>query len=305
LNAKTAAYDFVVGPDDGSTTVIHDAVMGSRIRRTVFNEDIVGAEMVATIIDLENGRILILNEAIMEARYMDLEGVPSIQNYLENLKNTLLILEDIPDFTVEDLGRKQLNGREVVGFFASHPKVDLTIWADVDTGLPVRVEQNEGQVYMTFKNIEFDLPMEEDLFSMEVPAGYTVHEPMTLDLQAGTEANFIEGLRLMAESSNGGFFPDSVSLDDFMKSLPDFIKQEASMNLPKEEAEARSKKITEYILFIRFFRGEGEWTYRGRGVQLGEAGTPIFWYRPEKSETYRVIYGDLHVENVYPEDLPE
>jgi hypothetical protein len=300
LNADVAAFDIVLGPEDGSTLVVHDAVMGSRIRRTV-----AGAEMAPVIIDLENGRMLNLNEYNREARYMNLNGLPSIPNYLETLKNAIQILQDSPDFTVEDLGRKQLDGHEVVGFLASNPKVDITIWADVDTGLPVRVEQIEGrQIYLTVKNIKFDLPMEEDLFSMEIPAGYTVQEDMNFDLQAGTEANFIESLRLIAESFNDGFFPDGVSVDDFIKWMPEFGKRLGSKNLPKEEAEALSLKLTESLLFIRFFRGEGEWTYRGKGVPLGETGTPIFWYRPEKSETYRVIYGDLHVENVYPEDLP-
>ena len=66
--------------------------------------------------------------------------------------------------------------------------------------------------------------------------------------------------------------------------------------MSKEEVIALDQGLFEYILFIRVFRGEGEWTYRGKGVQLGETETPIFWYRPEKSETYRVIYGDLHVD---------
>jgi hypothetical protein len=56
---------------------------------------------------------------------------------------------------------------------------------------------------------------------------------------------------------------------------------------------------------MRFFKGEGKWYYRGKGVQLGAAETPIFWYRPKNSPTYRVIYGDLHVEDVAPENLPE
>jgi hypothetical protein len=59
------------------------------------------------------------------------------------------------------------------------------------------------------------------------------------------------------------------------------------------------------LLFLRFFKGEGKWYYRGRGVTLGAVETPIFWYRPKGSETYRVIYGDLHVEDAAPEDLPE
>ncbi len=77
------------------------------------------------------------------------------------------------------------------------------------------------------------------------------------------------------------------------------------MNLPKEEIDDRILKIFHDLRFIGFFLPEKEWTYRGNGVRLGETETPIFWYRPEDSETYRVIYGDLHVEDVYPENLPQ
>ena len=35
--------------------------------------------------------------------------------------------------------------------------------------------------------------------------------------------------------------------------------------------------------------------YVGRGVSLGAADTPVFWYRPKDSEKYRVIYADLSV----------
>jgi len=63
--------------------------------------------------------------------------------------------------------------------------------------------------------------------------------------------------------------------------------------------------IQNYLLFTRFFQGEGEWTYRGQGVMLGDAETPIFWYRPKGSATYRVINGDLRVEDVAPAELPQ
>jgi hypothetical protein len=45
--------------------------------------------------------------------------------------------------------------------------------------------------------------------------------------------------------------------------------------------------------------------YAGNGVKLGDAETAIFWYLPEGSETYRVIYGDLSVKDVTPENLPK
>ena len=44
---------------------------------------------------------------------------------------------------------------------------------------------------------------------------------------------------------------------------------------------------------------------RIRGVKLGDANTPIFWYRPKDSQTYHVIYGDLHAETVTAEKLAE
>jgi hypothetical protein len=304
LNANSAAYDIVVGPDDGSTRVMHDQVMGSRIRRRI-----AGSKEVS-ITDLENLRMLVLDEANMEALYMDLKGTPSIQNYLkgmppmqnylEYLKNTILKLEDMPDFTVEELGRKQLDGKEVVGFFSGQPGVDITAWADVDTGLPVRIECNIGTLHLTLKNMEFDLPMEEEMFSMEVPPGYTVQKPININLQP-SEEDFIKGLGLIAEKLNYGLFPE-LSMDDYTFKRPFDGRLNA---MPKEEALALIQDVSNAHLFLFTFPGEGKWTYRGKGVRLGETETPIFWYRPKGSETYRVIYGDLHVENVYPENLPE
>jgi hypothetical protein len=301
MDADTAAYDIIFGPEDSSTrAVVHELVMGSRIRARVAG----GND--TNIIDLENRRMLSLNGANMEARYYKLEGLSSIPNFLEAMKDTIQTLQDSPDFTVEDLGRKKLDGKEVVGFYASNSKVDITIWADVDTGVPVHIEQIAGQqMHIAIKNIEFDLPMQEDLFSMEIPAGYTVQESTTFDYQAGTEANFIKGLRMIAERLNDGFFPDNISIDDIKKWISQFGKRITAMNLPDKEAAALEQQIFEYMLFIGIIRGEEEWVYRGKGVRLGEARIPILWYRPEKSETYRVIYGDLHVEDVYPENLPE
>ncbi len=300
LDASTAEFDIIIGSEDSNTPVIHDMVMGSRIRRTVPG---IGDEV--AIIDLETSRILALSEEKKEAQYTSLEGLPSIPNYMDRLKNVLRMLDESPHFTVEDLGLQQIDGREVVGFFAKHPRAEVTLWADAETGLPVRIEQNEGQMRTICKNMEFDVPMGEALFSMEVPEGFTLKEETTLDLSAGTEEAFIEGLRLLAEVFNEGRLPDGVAVEDYLKQAPKVAEQIKTMDLSDEEETALGQTIQNYLLFIRFFKGEGEWTYRGQGVMLGEAQTPIFWYRPKDSETYRVIYGDLHVEDVAPEDLPQ
>jgi hypothetical protein len=54
-----------------------------------------------------------------------------------------------------------------------------------------------------------------------------------------------------------------------------------------------------------FMMGLKDQHYAGNGVKLGEADKAIFWYQPEGSETWRVIYGDLRVKDVAPENLPK
>jgi len=58
-------------------------------------------------------------------------------------------------------------------------------------------------------------------------------------------------------------------------------------------------------VFIRLFKWQGQWHYAGKGVKLGDSDTPIFWYQPKDSQTWRVIYGDLRAEDISPENLPK
>ena len=43
----------------------------------------------------------------------------------------------------------------------------------------------------------------------------------------------------------------------------------------------------------------------GEDVEFGDADTPVCWWKPPGSKTYRVIYGDLSIRDVEPNDLPE
>ncbi|MBP7050991.1 MAG: hypothetical protein KBE65_08255 [Phycisphaerae bacterium] len=299
LNANTAILDIVVGVEDPNTPVIRDMILGSRIRRTL--SSVPGS---ASIIDIQAGRILSLDDAKKQAVYVDIKGLPSIPNYLDHLKTVLVKLQDSPHFVTEDLGVQQIDGCDVVGFRMKHPKVEIVLWADAETGLPVRIEQYEGQLTVICKNLQFGVPMDESLFNMDVPAGYELQETQ-LDLLGSTEADFIEGLRLLAESFGNGQFPDGVSVEDYLKRVPAVQQKIQELNLSTDEETAIGVRIQNYLLFTRFFQGDGKWYYRGKGVQLGDAATPIFWYRPKDSATYRVVYGDLHVEDVAPENLPE
>jgi len=298
LNAQTAELDIIIG-EEGEGPVIHDMVMGSRIRRTLSN-----VEGVVAIIDLQEGRILQLTHEKKEAAYIDLKDWSSIPNYMERLRNVIDGLQAHPEFKVEELGEQEISGQKLIGFRAMHPKAEITIWADPETALPVRIESTGGQMKLITKNLKFDVPMDESLFSMDLPEGYTQQET-ELDLHGSTEEDFIEGLRIMAEVFGDGNFPESVALEDYLKQAPAVMKKCEELGLSEQEQTELGLKLQNYLLFIRFFKGEGQWHYAGQGVKLGDADTPIFWYRPEGSEIYRVIYGDLRVEDVSPENLPK
>ena len=62
------------------------------------------------------------------------------------------------------------------------------------------------------------------------------------------------------------------------------------------------------ITFYTMLTPENDPHYVGGGVKLGTPDRPILWYKPTGAPKYRVIYADLSVKEMAPEDvkkLPE
>lgn len=298
LNARTAVISYTVVQDGRESPPIQDQIMGSRIRRSMQNIAAV------SIIDLENAKILTLDPDEKKATYIDLKGLPSIPNYLETLRNVINELENTPGFVVEELGEKQIDGRNAVGFAANHPRVEIIIWADTETALPIRIEQKESknQLHIICFDIEFDREMDEADFSMEVPPGYSSQQT-ELDLFNSTEADFIEYLRIWAQDLNDSQFPEDISVAYVVQNTQLIEDKYKALDLSDEEELAHGMKFSRGLLFLRFFKGRGTWHYAGNSIKFGDAQTPVFWYQPQDSDTFRVIYGDLHIADLPPEDL--
>jgi hypothetical protein len=298
MDARTAEFDIIVG-EEGKGPVIHDMIMGSKIRRTME-----GMADTVSIIDLSAAQILTLEPKKKKATYIDLKDFPQIPNYMDQLRGVINMLQENPHFVVDELGEQLVDGQMLYGFRAKHPQVEIVIWVDPATGLPVRIEQQGGQMKAVCKNMRFDVPMDESLFSMDAPEDYKV-EQQELNLLDSTEEDFIEGLRIQAEVVGDGQFPDDVSIEHYVKMAPTIGEKFDKLNVSDEEKLALGMKLSKGLMFIRFFQGQGKWYYAGKGVKLGDADTPIFWYHPKNSQTWRVIYGDLTVEDVNEQDLPQ
>lgn len=293
LNARTVIVDTIVGEDE-TGPVIHDIVKGSMIRRTASNMSNI------MVLDLDGGRMLTFDPQTKGAAYIDIEGplAEGTKSYLGLVREIVTRLEHT-DAPVKELGRQEVDGRQAVGFQVSEANMTLTIWADPEKGVPIRIELLQGQSFTILKNIEFDVPVEDSLVSMEVPPGYALYEGQ-LDMSDFTEEDFTETLRLWTQQRDGEF-PDSMTLEDLM-SAPIEIEQ---LDLPAEEIMQLGTRMARGYLFLHFLAHGDGYEYRGKGVKLGDAEKAVFWYRPEGSATYRVVYGDLRAEDVAPEDLPE
>ena len=299
LKAQTVALDTILGENEDGP-VIHDIVRGSRLRRTITGMSNI------MIIDLDAAKMLTIDPPTKGAAYLDIQGplVDGTKNYLGFVREIVTHLEDRPDLPVTKLGEKQIDGRKAYGLQVSEANATLTIWADSETRLPLRIEMRQGQVFAILKNIQFDVDVDDDLLSMDVPAGYTV-AGTELDLTEFSEEDLVETLHFCAKFMMDGQFPDTMQPEDTMRYISAISAKLGESNVSKEEEMQIGVRLARGQMFLHVLAHRDEYTYAGKGVKLGDAGTPIFWYRPQDAESYRVIYGDLSTRDVAPQDLPK
>ncbi len=69
---------------------------------------------------------------------------------------------------------------------------------------------------------------------------------------------------------------------------------------------AATTRFQRGLLFTTQLSPEAAAHYAGKGVSLGAADTPIFWYRPKDAKAYRVVYADLSVRDAEtPPSVPD
>lgn len=298
LNARTVELDFIAG-EEGSGPVIHDIIKGNRIRRTISNMDS------AMILDIDSGKMLLLN-ADQSAAFVDIQGTVSqgTREMLDMIRNIVSRVEENPDIVVQELGRRDFDGVEAVGFQVKDLKTTINFWADPITASPKRIELNIGQTKTILKNIEFDVPVSDDEVSMKVPLGYTlIQQPMAMS--EPTEEDLIATLGLWAEHINNGTFPDAIGVQELMTLQPAVVTALGQIQGSEQEKTDMGMHYGRTVLFIQLLAQQEKLQYAGKGVAFGDANTAVLWYRQGDAKTYRVIYGDLHVEEVALDNLPQ
>jgi hypothetical protein len=226
------------------------------------------------------------------------------------------LIRQTDDELVDFLGEQKIDGVDTIGYHIENPNMGMTIWADAKTLLPVRIEYIMGEMVgmegtIIMSDIVFDVELDKSLF--EIPEGYDV-STVQFDASMPTEEDFIRALRLWSETT-GGKFPSELNMKatgEFMEAL----EEKTGLEVKDKAPDPSDPQIREFmqtlttvnrgiIMFAHGLPEDADWHYAGQNVKFGDAQTAIFWYRPEGSDTYRVIYGDLSLKDIAQENLPK
>jgi outer membrane lipoprotein-sorting protein len=309
LTARTATFKVTVKVEGGPTQTGEGMFMEpARMRQT-------SPEGTVVISDLRQAKMLVLIPQQKTAILYELINTkedPGDLNMFLAIRKRVEEAQKLDDESVEFLGEQEIEGRNAIGYHVRKPGLDITVWADAETKIPLRLQNTMGPITCILSDIVFDVELEESLFRIEIPDGYTVHT-LQMDGSDPREEDLIEMFRIWAEHMDGGL-PSSLDMNASMEFVHYQRKKMKDKGQEPSEQEMMEKVMEMQQTIMNMSRGgmfaqqlpaESDWHYAGKDAKFGDADTAIFWYRPENSKTYRVIYGDMRVEDVAPENLPK
>jgi hypothetical protein len=280
--------------------------------------------------DPVSGKRLELSPKAKRARTINRSPLPAEEQ--GSLSDPLTRLKGKLDGDSVSLGKKQLDGREVVGFRVLHgksrPDSSVDLWVDAKSGQliyvllpgahkfdpetdPIRNNppdkvHSSRSVALIMRDIAFDVKLDDSLFSFEPPQQFSQevrekHEP--------TEKDVVEWFGILAQA-HGGVFPEQIR--ESIDKLNEFLRKKERDRTPAERKLVDQQNLADQGLvypypIYRFVSRlpRGDWHYEGNGIKLGDRSKGIFWYRPKGSKSFRVVYGDLSVKDIAAEDLPK
>jgi len=258
-----------------------------------------------SVVDSIQGKgltILPPRKQFVEIEMSNLPNDPAQQNI-----DVIERLRSLPERADEELGTREIDGRVVQGYRITEEGLINTVWIDIKTRDLVLVEMeflNAPGMSGTMSDFQFDVELDDSLFSLTPPEGYTRME-IQVDTDEVSEQDMIEFLRSWTTWVKDGRFPPTLDPTKLAKAG---MEREVEIDLGETSEQERFQhqlQMTRGMMFLLKLPAESNWRYAGEDVKFGESDKAVFWYRPEGSETYRVIYGDLNVNDVATENLPK
>ena len=279
---------------------------------------IVEPQGLVSIVDINAGKMLMLDPRHKTAQVTVFTGMAKVSG----VENMLEWFKDFDSRDFDRLGEKSIKGQTAIGFRQKSAQPDAmqrTVWVDQQTQLPVEVDLDMQDKSQVISDIQWDVPLTDDMFSLTPPAGYTTQTIQASALPP-SEKDLTDALGSLARLNDGNF-PDTFDLVGLRTAAMHYARTlraaaAANGSAPQPGAKAvispedrqamvdQFSRITRGIMFSGNPLNGSDWHYAGKGVAKGAVGSPIFWYLPRGAMMYRVIDADLNIVDVPADQLP-
>ena len=274
-----------------------------------------------------NSVIFVVHE---EKMYVRAKFDGTLAFYKEEYNDPRIMIKQILNCDHTSLGQSVIDGVAVEGFrtvdsaygggfwghadFVGRPeKVDVRLWVDVNTFLPVRLEEDIVMKKGTRRHevsydFRWNVVVSADDFKPVKPEGYISSGEIAVP--AVKEENAIKGLRLFV--SLAGEYPDNLDTEILNKEARGLIGLVRDSLEEIADDEKKMKKLTGELIsmmgpaffYEKLVYDNKDPAYYGKTVTPKDANKVLLRWKLSDNE-YRVIYGDLRAETVSPEKLAE
>lgn len=230
----------------------------------------------------------------------------------------------------KELGRREINGVTVEGIeshdvspTAGFPggggmmgavegkfsaEVVARLWVDVATGWPVEVtlditdEKGNEQITVVVSDFQWEAQIDPDTFASVIPEGYELMYKVNLGrLESGEQ--IVDGLAYFAKLT-GGKYPVKLTIGDILGEVGDLYKTLSSdSSFQLDDGQIVNLKYGAQH-FGRLEAEGKEPVYSGATVTAADSDKVLLRWKLD-DDLYRVIFGDLRIEDVSPGRLAE
>ena len=249
--------------------------------------------------------------------------------YKEEYNNPHTLIKEILSCNHKSMGQSVIDGVTVEGFqttdlaymggffgtsdmMGEAEKVDVKLWVDVKTFLPIRFEEDivtKGGTHIREVTYDFrwNVVVNANDFEPNITDDY--HSPEgDFNIPAINEENAIKGLRLFANYA--GSYPVILDLDALKKEAQKYLESGSVSyeKLSEDEKTRQNRELMTMLVVVAFYNDlvdeNKDPVYYGKTVAPKDGDKVLMRWKLSDNE-YRVIFGDLHAETVSPEKLAE
>jgi len=299
--SDTVSYTAAITPKNGPASQTKNYYKGTVTRMEY-------ADGSYTVIDTARRKMLMVQPARKTATLTRLGNKPQD---VPTMGESIITWLKTAETTGKPVGEKTIDGVRTRGFEAAFGATTMTLWGDPKTKLPVQIEATIGApsepIQMVMRDFAFNTPLDDALFSTDVPAGYQTKEMQqpAIDYAAlaklPPEEHVVRILKFYARLNDGGF-PERIDGPELVSKLT-------------SSAGAKNVESPEFVKDITLLAGSlgATWTFRQTLDKFGYVGTAhlndadsiVFWYLPKGAAKFRVVFADLTIGDVTEDKLPK